>query len=137
MASVPTLISNVRDFPATVVNGDGTNKKTVVTPAAAGTRLKALYVTSDDTSDRTLILGKTISAVDYLMGEVLIPDGSGTNGTDPAVNLLSAVAMPGLQYDGVSRWIDIATGTTFWVKAKVAVTSGKTLYVLGEGGDFT
>lgn len=137
MSATPTLISNVRDFVAKIVNADSTGKKTIVTPASAGTRLKSLVVSSDDTSSRTLQLVKTVSSVDYLMGEIDIPAGSGTDGTNPPVDVFAGARVKGLQTDGISKWIDVANGTTFSVQAKVAVTAAKTIYVAGEGGDFT
>lgn len=137
MSANPTLISNVRDFPAKIVNADGTAKKTIVTPVAAGTRLKSLIVTSDDTVQRTLQLVKTISAVDYILGEVDIPVGAGTDGATNAVDFFAGTRLKGLQTDGISKWIDVASGTTLSLQAKVAVTAAKTIYIVGEGGDFT
>ncbi len=137
MAANPTLISNVRDFPAKVVNADGTGKKTLVTPVGAGTRLKSLIATSDDTSNRTFQLVKTISAVDYILGEIDIPAGAGTDGATAAVDVFAGTRIKGLQTDGISKWIDVANGTTLSLQAKVAVTAAKTVYLMGEGGDFT
>ena len=137
MSANPTLISNVRDFVAKIVNADGTGKKTIVTPVSAGTRLKSLIVCSDDTSVRTLQLVKTVSAVDYIMGESDLPVGAGTDGATNAVDVLQGTRIKGLQTDGVSKWIDVANGTTLSLQAKVAVTAAKTLHIVGEGGDFT
>jgi len=137
MSANPTLISNVRDFVAKIVNADGTGKKTIVTPVGAGTRLKTLIVCSDDTSQRTLQLVKTVAAVDYILGEVDIPVGAGTDGATAAVDFFAGTRLKGLQTDGISKWIDVASGTTLSLQAKVAVTAAKTIYIAGEGGDFT
>lgn len=137
MSANPKLISNVRDFVAKLVAADGTANKSVAVPVADGTRIKALMATSDDTVARVLQLVKTVAAVDYIIGEVNVPIGAGTDGSTPAVNLLNATNMPGLQTDGISRWIDVANGTTFNIRTKVAVTAAKTIYLIGEGGDFT
>lgn len=137
MAATPTLISNVRDFVAKIQNGDGTGKKTLVTPAGDGTRLKNLIATSDDTSSRTLQLVKSVSAVDYILGEIDIPAGAGTDGATEAVDVFAGTRIKGLQTDGISKWIDVANGTTLSLQAKVAVTAAKTIYLSGEGGDFT
>lgn len=137
MSANPTLISNVRDFPAKLVNADGTAKKTVVTPVGAGTRLKSLIVTSDDTAARVLQLVKTVAAVDYILGEIDIPIGAGTDGATNAVDVFAGTRIKGLQTDGISKWIDVASGTTLSLQAKVAVTAAKTIYIVGEGGDFT
>lgn len=137
MGANATLISNVRQFNQTFVNGDGTALKTVVTPVAAGTRVKSLMATSDDTTARVLQIWLTISAVDHLLGEVTVPIGAGSDGSTPAVNLLNATSMPGLQFDGISRFLDVANGTLLKIKTKVAITAAKTIYILGEGGDLT
>ena len=137
MSANPTLISNVRDFVAKIVNGDGTAKKTILTPVGAGTRLKSLIITSDDTASKVLQLVKTVSAIDYIMGEVDIPIGAGTDGATAAVDFFAGTRLKGLQTDGISKWVDVASGTTLSLQAKVAVTAAKTIYVAGEGGDFT
>lgn len=137
MSANPTLISNVRDFPAKIVNADGTAKKAIVTPVAAGTRLKSLIVTSDDTVQRTLQLVKSVGGVDYILGEVDIPIGAGTDGATNAVDFFAGTRLRGLQTDGISKWLDIASGTTLSLQSKVAVTAAKTIYIAGEGGDFT
>lgn len=137
MSANPTLISNVRDFLAKVVNGDGTTNKGVVTPVAAGTRLKNLIATSDDTVARTFQLIKTVGGIDFILGEIDVPIGAGTDGATSAVDVFAGGRIKGLQTDGVSKWIDVANGTTLSMKAKVAVTAAKTVYFVGEGGDLT
>lgn len=137
MSANPLLISNTRDFAVKIVNGDGTGNKALVTPVAAGTRLQNLIITSDDTVDRMVQIVKTIGGVDYILGEITIPDGSGTNGVDAAVDAFAGALIAGLQTDGVSKWIDVANGTTLNVRVKVAVTAAKSVYVTGEGGDYT
>lgn len=137
MSANPTLISNVRNFVAKIVNADGTAKKTVVTPVGAGTRLKNLIVTSDDTVARVLQLVLTVAAVDYILGEVDVAIGAGTDGATNAVDFFAGTRLKGLQTDGISKWIDVASGTTLSLQSKVAVTAAKTIYIAGEGGDFT
>jgi hypothetical protein len=51
MSAQPTLISTVRDVAIKIQNADGTAFKSLgVAPPAAGTRIKALHITSDDTA---------------------------------------------------------------------------------------
>lgn len=138
MSANPTLISTVRDCAIKIQNGDGTaNKSLGIAPPAAGARIKALHITSDDTAAQTLQLIKTIGGLDYILGEISVPAGSGTDGATMAVNGFSASRMPALQTDGVTLWLDVATGTTINLKSKVAVTAGKTIYITAEVGDFT
>ena len=66
MSANPTLISNVRDFAVKIVNGDGTGKKSLgVAPPAAGTRVKTMIITSDDTVLRTLQIVKTVGGAGF------------------------------------------------------------------------
>jgi hypothetical protein len=118
----------------TIVPGDTTTKKTVLTAGANGAKVGYISVTSDDTSDRTLaIYVNDGGATDGLIGEVLIPDGAGTNGTDKAVSLLNATSLPFLPAD---LTLTLKAGAILKVAAKVAVTSGKTIYVTAFYGDY-
>lgn len=138
MSANPKLVSNVRNVGITLVNADGTSLKSLgVAPPADGTRIKSLTATSDDTVARVLQLWNTIGGTDYLLGEVTVPVGAGSDGSTPAVNLLNATNMPGLQTDGISHWLDLANAGNLKIKTKVAVTAAKTIYIHAEAGDFT
>jgi len=138
MSANPKLISTVRNLAVKIVNADGTTNKSLgVAPPADGTRIKSLYIASDDTSAQTLQLIATIGAVDYILGEIAVPIGAGTDGATNAVNGLAGTRIPALQTDGITKWLDVATGTTLSLKSKVAVTAGKTIYAFAEVGDFT
>ncbi len=138
MSANPTLISNVRNLPAKIVNADGTTNKSLgISAPAAGTRVKSLHITSDDTAAQVLQLIATIATVDYVLGEISVPAGAGTDGATSAVNGLAGTRMPGLQTDGVAKWLDVANGTTLSLKSKAAVTAAKTIYAFAECGDFT
>ena len=118
---------------AIIVNADGTGKKEVFTAGANGAKISCIAVTSDDTADRTLVVYVYDGATDGLIGEVLIPDGSGTNGTDKAVSLLNATSLPFLPAD---LTLPLKAGAILKVAAKVAVTSAKTIYVTAFYGDY-
>ncbi len=138
MSANPKLISTVRNPAIRLQNADGTAFKSLgIAPVADGSRVKAIHITSDDTSDVVLQFAVTISGVDYILGEVSVPDGSGTNGADPAVSGLNPTQMPGLQTDGIVYWLDLATGSDLKVKPKTAVTAAKTINIFTEVGDFT
>lgn len=135
MASSPVFLSNMKDAVLALVNGTGTTATILVTPGASGSRVKSLQFTSDDTVSRTFQLIKTKSAVDYVLGEIVVPAGAGTDGTTPGVNGLNATNMPGMQSDGLLRFIDVPSGTTLKIKPKVAITAAKTVNVVAEYGD--
>jgi hypothetical protein len=138
MSAQPTLISTVRETAIKIQNADGTaNKSLGVAAVAAGTRVKSLIITSDDTVARTLQLIKTLGGVDYILGEIVVPIGAGTDGATAAVDGLGSSLLKGLQTDGLTKWLDVANGTTINLRSKVAVTAGKTIYATAELGDFT
>lgn len=135
MSLVPVFLSNMKDAAIVLQNADGTAFKTFLAGSTSGSRLKSLNIASDDTSAQTLQICKTIGAVDYVLGEISVPAGSGTNSTDPSINALSSGRIAGLQYDGVQRFLDVPNGTTIKIKSKAAVTAAKTIYIVGEYGD--
>jgi len=138
MSANPKLISTVRNPAILLQNADGTAFKSLgIAPVADGSRVKAIHITSDDTSAVVLQFCVTIGAVDFILGEVNVPIGSGTNGTAVAVNGLNPTQMPALQTDGIAYWLELATGSDLKVRAKTAVTAAKTINVLAEVGDFT
>lgn len=143
MSATPALISTVRNPAIRLQNADGTTFKTLaISPPAAGTRLKALHITSDDTAAQTLQLAVTIGGVDYVIGEIGVPAGAGTDSTGgsagtPSVNGLNPSKMPALQTDGLTFWLELANGSELKIRSKTAVTAAKTIYVFPEVGDFT
>lgn len=135
MSANPAFIGNLKDAVARLQNSDGTSFVTLLSGPTSGGRIKSLHITTDDTSAVTLQFAKTVGGVDYVLGEIPVPAGSGTNGSSVAVNGLDSTKMPALQSDGVNRFLDIANGTTLKVKAKVAITAAKFVYVSAEYGE--
>ena len=123
-------------FPGTVTtdavkfeNADGTTAKTLLTAGAAGTRVDAIVVTSTDTAARTLTLGLLKNAVTYRIGEIVVPIGAGTNGTEKPADGIT-LALPMLDC------LHIEAGCSLTVAAQVAVTAGKAIDVVALGGDY-
>jgi len=138
MSANPKLISTARNPAIRIQNADGTAFKSLaVAPPADGSRVKAIHITSDDTAAQVLQFAVTISAVDYILGEISVPAGSGTDSATVAVSGLNTTKMPALQTDGVVYFLDLATGSDLKVKSKTAVTAAKTINVFAEVGDFT
>ena len=118
---------------ATIVPADTTAKKTVMTAGENGAKVAFVAVTSDDTSDKTLAVYVNDGVTDGHIGDVVIPDGSGTNGTDKAVSLLNATDLPFLPAD---LTIPLKAGDVLKIAAKAAVTADKTIYVTAFYGDY-
>lgn len=130
-------------FPQTLVNpvcqvvaADTTVKKTLCTAGASGTKIESISATSDDTSAVVFQLGVTISSVDYILGEVNVPIGSGTNGTAEAVDVLNSTDFPWIRNDGVNNYLLLAAGSVLYVRAKTAVTAAKTIQFFAQGGNY-
>jgi len=131
---------NINNNYAEFVNGDGAstaNRQTLFTAGANDSILKGIIVTSDDTSDMTLV-------VEYYDGTSYIPlfretilDGAGTNGTDPAQEVLTIDNLPILQADNNSNYsLSVKTGHTITGYIAGTVTADKTVRVLSIGEDY-
>jgi len=136
MAASPIFIGSIKNGQTTVVNADSTNNKTLVTAGSSGSKVETISVTSDDTSARVFQIIETISSVDYILGEVNVPAGAGTDGTTKAVDVLNLTDLPWLRTDGSNRYLFLASGSVLKVKAKVAVTTAKTVYFVAQYGDY-
>lgn len=114
-------------------NADGTTALTLYTAGANGALIDNIAVTTDDTSNVTLVLKVNDGTSDFTIGEIVILDGAGTNGTDPAQNLLNAVSFPFLQAGG-----GLPLGPNFVLKvgAKSAITATKVVHCVAFGGDY-
>lgn len=113
------------------VNSDGTNADTVFTAGAEGATLNQLTATSDDTSAVTLSLAINNGTLTNIIGQVVVPIGSGTT-TTAATNLLDPDKIRMLQADGS---LVLEAANTLEVNATVAVTAAKTVYVTAAAGD--
>lgn len=134
--STPTHPQTVITPAVQILPADTTVKKTLCTAAATGTKIESISCTSDDTSAVVFQLGVTIAAVDYILGEVNIPIGSGTNGTAESVDVLNSTDFPWIRNDGVNNYILLATGAVLYVRAKTSVTAGKVVQFFAQGGNF-
>lgn len=114
----------------TIENADGTNWVTIYTAPADDATIKSLSCVCNDTAARDIRLGLEIDSTVYQFGTVNVPIGSGTNGTAPAVDLLSPAALPMLPADrNGKRILTLPGGTVLKAAALAAVTSGKTLTI--------
>jgi hypothetical protein len=119
---------NLKIGQATVVNADSTGLKTLYTGGTNDSVVKALQVTSDDTSARVVNVYVNNGSTDFLLGSVSVAASSGTNGTAAAIDLLGGTLMPGLPYDAQGkRVLPLPVNYVLKVSSQTAVTSGKTL----------
>ena len=118
----------------TFVNADSTTPKTIFTAATDGSVLKHINVTSDDTTDPVLLdVFVDDGTTAYLLGRVGVATLAGTDGTEPAVDILDAGMIPGL---GTNGSLFLASGYTVEVAPSVAITAAKTVTLVGIGVDY-
>lgn len=132
MNTSPAFTHTVNNGVSTIVNADSTNLKTLVTADADGTCVRAISITSDDTSDRNIKLWITSGGTDYLIGNIPVVDGAGSNGTDPAVDGMNTTYLPWIK-NGV---IVLESGEVLKASVAVAVTAAKCIYIRVEAGDY-
>lgn len=137
MASTPQFIGTIRTPTASFANADGTAFKTLLTAGASGSRVDTLIGTNTDTINAYVVqLAIQVSGVDYVLGEVNIPIGSGTNGSAKSVAMLNATDIPGLAYTENGA-IYLATGASLRGRCKTTVAGANTVQIVGgAGGDY-
>lgn len=128
MAATPNLPATPLDYGVKLQNADSTNVKDFFTAPVGGVMIGSIRAASDDTSAVVVQILKTIGGTDYVLGEVNIPAGSGTNGTTGWVDILASLNL------GVA--MNLAAGSKLRVKAKTAVTATKTIDIVAEGAQF-
>lgn len=136
MSSTPSFIETAQTPAAQFENADGTTFKTLYTAGANGGRVDSLIGTSTDTASAYVVqLALQKSSVDYVIGEVSIPLGSGTNGTAKSVAMLNPTDIPGLTYTE-SGCLFLASGVALRARVKTAVSGSFKVQIIGVAGDY-
>ena len=134
VANVDPIFLQVTKNPLqSIVNADGATVKQIFTAGADGGAVTQLTATSDDTSAVTVVIGINNGLASFIIGEVVVAAGAGTNGTTKAVDLLQAARIPLVDADGS---IVMQANYILEVNAKTTVTAAKTVTVSGVGGDY-
>src|SRR5690349_1231824 len=76
------------------VNATGTTVSTVKAAGANDSIVKSLIITSDDSSPMDVSIILYDGSNSRILDTINVPAGSGTNGTDPAVDALASTALP-------------------------------------------
>jgi len=127
MAQKPSFPGTPYDVGVKVQAADATNYKDLVPNVTGGVMIGSIRAANQDAVNaRVLVFAKNIGGVDYVLGEVSVPAGAGTNGTTPWADVLAPLNL------GVA--MNVAATSKLRVKAKVAVTSD--IELVAEGGQF-
>jgi len=117
----------------TIVAGDTTTAKILYTGGTNDSVVKAIQITSLDTSARGLNLWANVAGTYYLLGCIPVPAVSGGNTTIAPVDGLSATYMPGLPYDANGKKVlPLQAGATLYANAVATVANTITISVFVE-----
>lgn len=112
-----------------IATADASNMKTIYTGAGNDAVVKAVTVCSTDTSARTLLFYVNDGTSDFILGGLSIPAGSGTNGGQPNVDILSVIQ--GLANDSYGKKILLLnSGSVLKVRSTTTVTAGTQIDIL-------
>ena len=116
----------------TFTSADTTSSKDLITGGSNGTKVLGISATSSDSATINMRLYVHDGSTAYLVGTVAIVTNSGTNGTAPAVDLLSMSALPWLDSDGEFL---LPSGYKLQVACLATMTTG-TCTIVCFGGDY-
>lgn len=109
-------VSNITDTTATTV---------YTANATLDRRINQFFVSSTDTSDATATVKMSDGTDTVVLGKITIPDGSGTNGTDAAVDVVAGLTTIFNQEDNAgNKYLDVPAGWSITVTMS-AVTADK------------
>lgn len=136
MSSTPSFIATPQNPAASFANADGTSFKTLMTAGASGSRVDTLMAANSDAANAYVIqLALQKASVDYVIGEVNVPLGSGTNGSAKSVALLNPIDIPGLAYTEAGA-LFLASGVLLRARPKTAMSGATTMQIIGIGADY-
>ena len=137
MTTTPQFLNTPEVAFGTIVTADASGLKSVIAGGSLGTKVVGLHATSDDTVDRIIQIWINRAALDFLLGSVLVPDLSGTDGVNPTVNMFNTSMLPGLPVDNDGQvYINLKSGDTLKIKSTTTVTAAKTITATAIAGNF-
>jgi len=137
VTSTPIYPQAITNNVLAIVNGTGTTITNLVTAGTNGTKIESINVSNTDTIAYTLQFYITISATNYLIGTVTLPLSSGNTVAAPPLDVITRGNFPSLAVDAnTNPYLYLASGSSLSVAVTVAVTSGKTVTLFVQGGNF-
>lgn len=111
-------------------NADASNKKNLVTGATDGTRIDAIYCSTNDTAAVNLAFYINDGATDFYIGNVNLPIGSGYT-TVVRVDALATLATVNLPF------LLLPNGYILKCNCVATMTAAKTTDVVAVGGNYS
>lgn len=131
----PIFLNSVSQDSSQIDNAAGTTPVTVFTAGGDGGAITNIIATTTDTSAVTLVVSVDDGTTTNVIGEILVPAGSGTDGSSVSVNVLDPIKLAGaLQADG-----SLLMGPTasLDIGAKSAVTAATIVSIVTIGGSYS
>lgn len=137
MAAGPVFIGAAKAAAQVVVNADGTNWKDLLVPGANGSKVVSILATTNESAERLLQISLLRGGVNYWLASVLVPPNAGLDGDTPTVDVLNALALPGLPIDqDGQRYFFLESGDKIQVGVGgAAVTATKTIWITAFFGN--
>jgi hypothetical protein len=133
--TVPFTQNVNSQVPQTFVPADTTNIKTCYTAGSNDSVVKAIIVTSTDTSTKDMQFYFSDGTSNFPLHRLAIPIGAGTVVGTPATNVLSAIA--GLPMDELgNRVLRMRNGFQIRANCVTAVTAATQINVIVLGEDY-
>lgn len=134
MATTPIFPGSIRNAAIEIDDADTTTLQDLLVAGSGGTRINSISATTDDdTAVVDLILYYHDGTDDFKIGQVSIPIGSGTDGTNPAISVLNQTDLPFLG-DDLSYYI--SDGSKLRVSLVSTITATKVLHLVAICGDY-
>lgn len=135
--ATPIFPQTIKGGVAQILPADTTTLKTLVTPGANGSKVDSISVTSTDTATRDVQLWITVTAVNYLLGTVNIPIGSGNTNAVPSISLLDSLQTPFIRTDNNgNKYLYLPSGGVLSIAVLTTVTAAKAIQAYAQYGDF-
>lgn len=136
MAEAASFIARPKTPVAGFTNADGTAFKTIMTAGTLGSRIDSLIASNTDAANSYVLqLAVQVSAVDYVIGEVLIPAGAASNGTTKSVAALNSTTIPALAHTEAES-LFLAAGVSLRARVKTPMAGGSFVQLVGIAGDY-
>jgi len=138
VTATPIYPQSIVNDVLAIVNATGTTVTTLVTAGSNGTKIESLNLSNTDAGSAYVVqLFVVVSSTNYLIGTVNVPLSSGNTVAAPAVSALTRANIPALAIDANGNpYLYLASGSSLALAVTVAITSGKTVAALAQGGNY-
>ena len=138
VTATPIFAQKIQAWAYQFVNATSTTKTSIAAAGSNGSQVTSLTIASTDTSSQNIILYLYDGTVYHQLCEINIPASSGNASlATPPIDVFRNLYFPGLQLDAMgNKVMNIPSGWSLYGSMVAAVTSGKAIDVVAQGGDY-